>query len=77
MRTWITGTKKDDWVSMAICSDGSYGIEKGLIYSYPVTVTNGKISIVQGLEINDFSRNKMDVTEEELQEERDAIKHLF
>lgn len=77
MRTWVIGTEDDDWVSMGICSDGSYGIEKGLIYSYPVTVTNGKISIVQGLEINDFSRNKMDGTEQELKEERDAIKHLF
>jgi malate dehydrogenase len=62
---------------MGICSDGSYGIEKGLIYSYPVTVKNGQASIVQGLEINDFSRNKMDITEQELKEERDAIKHLF
>ncbi len=77
MRTWVIGTQEDDWVSMGICSDGSYGIEKGLIYSYPVTVTNGKISIVQGLEINDFSRNKMDITEQELKEESDAIKHLF
>lgn len=77
MRTWVIGTEDDDWVSMGICSDGSYGIEKGLIYSYPVTVTNGKISIVQGLKINDFSRNKMDDTEQELKEERDAIKHLF
>jgi malate dehydrogenase len=77
MRTWVVGTKEDDWVSMGICSDGSYGIEKGLIYSYPVTVKNGQASIVQGLEINDFSRNKMDITEQELKEERDAIKHLF
>jgi malate dehydrogenase len=77
MRTWVVGTKEDDWVSMGICSDGSYGIEKGLIYSYPVTVKNGQASIVQGLEINDFSRNKMNITELELKEERDAIKHLF
>ncbi|MEE9339832.1 MAG: malate dehydrogenase [Methylococcaceae bacterium] len=77
MRTWVVGTKEDDWVSMGICSDGSYGIEKGLIYSYPITVKNGQASIVQGLEINDFSRNKMDITEQELKEERDAIKHLF
>ncbi len=77
MRTWVIGTKEDDWVSMGICSDGSYGIEKGLIYSYPVTVKNGQASIVQGLKINDFSRNKMDITELELKEESDAIKHLF
>jgi len=77
MRTWVVGTKEDDWVSMGICSDGSYGVEKGLIYSYPVTIKNGQVSIVQGLEINDFSRNKMDITEQELKEERDAIKHLF
>ena len=62
---------------MGVPSDGSYGIEKGLIYSYPVTVSDGEISIVQDLDINDFSREKMRITEEELMEERDAIKHLF
>lgn len=77
MRSWIFGTEEGDWVSMGIPSDGSYGIEKGLIYSYPVTITDGKVSIVQGLEINDFCKEKMRVTEDELKEERDAIKHLL
>jgi malate dehydrogenase len=77
MKTWIFGTDEGDWVSMGVASDGSYGIEKGLIYSYPVTVSEGEFSIVQGLEINDFSREKMHISEVELKEERDAIKHLF
>ena len=63
------------WVCMAVCSDGSYDIEKGLMYSFPVTIKDGKWSIVQGLAIDDFSRDKMTVTMKELQEERDeAIK---
>ena len=77
MKAWALGTQEDDWASMAVCSDGSYGIEEGLVYSFPVTVNNGKISIVQGLEINEFSRDKMVATENELKEERDAVKHLF
>ena len=77
MKSWTFGTNEGEWVSMAIASDGSYGIEKGLIYSFPVTVTNGQISIVQGLEINEFSQEKMIETEVELKEEREAIKHLF
>ena len=77
MRSWVFGTDENDWVSMGIASDGSYGIEEGLIYSYPVTVTDGKVSIVQGLKIDSFSQAKMKETEVELMEERDAIKHLF
>lgn len=77
MRTWIFGTEKDDWVSMGIHSDGSYGIEQGLIYSFPVTINNGEIHIVKGLDINEFSQKKMRETEVELKEERDAIRHLF
>ncbi|MCK5477791.1 MAG: malate dehydrogenase [Methylococcales bacterium] len=77
MKTWIFGADESDWVSMGVPSDGSYGIEKGLIYSYPVTVSEGEFAIVQGLDINDFSREKMRITESELKEERDAIKHLF
>ncbi len=77
MRTWVQGTPAGDWVSMGIPSDGSYGIEKGLIYSFPVTVENGDYSIVQGLEINDFSRERMTATENELKEEKDGVKHLF
>ena len=71
MRDWVKGT--DKWVSMAIPSDGSYGIKKGLIYSYPVTVNNGKISIVQGLEIDEFSRMQLDKNQQELEIEREAI----
>lgn len=77
MHSWVFGTENDDWVSMAVVSDGSYGIDKGLMYSYPVTITDGKYSIVQGLDINAFSREKMRISEDELKEERDAIKHLF
>jgi malate dehydrogenase len=77
MRSWALGTEEGDWVSMGVLSDGSYGIDKGLVYSFPVTVINGKVSIVKGLAINDFSKQKMRETETELKEERDAVKHLF
>jgi malate dehydrogenase len=77
MRAWALGTEEGDWVSMGIASDGSYGIEKGLVYSYPVTCTEGQVSIVQGLKMNPFSKERMKLTEAELKEERDAIKHLL
>lgn len=77
MRDWTLGTEAGDWVSMAIPSDGSYGIEPGIIYGYPVTCKDGKYEIVQGLDINDFSRARMDATEAELREEREAVQHLF
>lgn len=77
MRTWALGTSDGDWVSMAIPSDGSYDIEPGIMYSYPVTCKDGKYEIVQGLEISEFSRSRMDVTEDELRQERAAIKHLL
>jgi len=77
MRTWALGTDDGDWVSMGIPSDGSYDIEPGIIYSYPVTCKDGKYEIVQGLEINEFSRERMNITENELREERDAISHLL
>jgi malate dehydrogenase len=77
MRTWALGTAEGDWVSMGVYSDGSYGIDKGLIYSFPVTCKDGDWAIVQGLSISDFSRGKMKATEQELQEERDAVKHLL
>lgn len=77
VRSWTLGTEDGDWTSMAIPSDGSYGISEGLIYSFPVTCNNGKYEIVQGLELDDFSREKMQATEQELIEERDAVKHLF
>jgi malate dehydrogenase len=77
MRTWALGTDDGDWVSMAIPSDGSYAIEPGIMYSYPVTCSDGKYEIVQGLEISEFSRSRMDATEDELRQERAAIDHLL
>ncbi|MDG1293421.1 MAG: malate dehydrogenase [Pseudomonadales bacterium] len=77
MRTWALGSAANDWVSMGIYSDGSYGIAEGLIYSFPVTCSNGDWTIVQGLEIDAFSQEKMDATEKELTEERDAVQHLL
>jgi malate dehydrogenase len=77
MRDWTLGTEEGDWVSMGVLSDGSYGIAKDLIYSFPVTVVDGKVSIVKGLAINEFSKQRMKLTEAELKDERDAVKHLF
>ncbi|MDB9977233.1 MAG: malate dehydrogenase [Pseudomonadales bacterium] len=77
MRSWALGTSEGDWVSMGVYSDGSYGITEGLIYSFPCTCAGGDWTIVQGLEINDFSRAKMTATEQELTEERDAVQHLL
>ncbi|MCE7000520.1 malate dehydrogenase [Saccharothrix sp. S26] len=73
---WVNGTAEGDWVSMAVPSDGSYGVPEGLISSFPVTVTDGKYSIVQGLEIDEFSRARIDASVAELVEERDAVKAL-
>jgi len=75
-RDWLTGSAADDWVSMAVASDGSYGVPEGLIYSYPVTTRDGSWEIVQGLEIDDFSRGRMDATAAELEEERAAVQDL-
>ncbi|UTW45757.1 malate dehydrogenase [bacterium SCSIO 12696] len=77
IRSWALGTADGDWVSMGIYSDGSYGIEEGLIYSYPCTCKDGDWQIVQGLEVNDFSRARMAATEQELKEERDGVAHLL
>ena len=77
MRSWALGTAEGDWVSMGIPSDGSYGIEPGIIYGYPVTCTDGKYAIVQNLEISDFSRARMDATEQELRDERKAVEALL
>ncbi len=77
MRDWALGTKTDDWVSMAIPSDGSYGISEGIIYSFPVTCQNGVYSIVQNLEIDEFSKKSMGITEKELLDEKVAIDHLL
>ena len=77
MNTWVMGTADGDWVSMAIPSDGSYGVPEGLIYSFPVTCSGGEYSIVQGLDVDDFSRERMDATANELAEERDAVSDLL
>jgi malate dehydrogenase len=74
---WMLGTPAGDWVSMGIPSDGSYGIPEGVIYSYPVTCAGGAYGIVQGLSINEFSREKMSASHRELLEERDAVKDLI
>jgi malate dehydrogenase len=71
---WMLGTHPGQWVSMAIASDGSYGVEDGLISSFPVTTAGGEYSVVHGLEINDFSRTRIDATVAELGEERDAVR---
>ncbi len=76
MHDWALGTPAGDWVSMAIPSDGSYGVPEGLISSFPVTCTDGKYSIVQGLEIDEFSRARIDASTTELGEERDAVREL-
>jgi malate dehydrogenase len=73
---WVHGTAAGDWVSMAIPSDGSYGVEEGLISGFPVTTSGGSYEIVQGLEISDFARARIDATVAELGEERDAVKEL-
>ena len=75
-RDWLTGSADNDWVSMAVVSDGSYGVQEGIISSFPVTTKNGDWEIVQGLEIDDFSRGKIDASVAELVEERDAVKEL-
>ena len=77
VRDWALGTPGDDWVSMAVPADGSYGIEPGVIYSFPVRCSGGDYAIVQDLDISDFSRQRMDATEKELREERAAIEELL
>ncbi|PLW83253.1 malate dehydrogenase [Kineobactrum sediminis] len=77
MRSWALGTEGDDWVSMGVYSDGSYGITEGLIYSFPCRCKGGDWEIVQGADVGDFSRAKMQATEQELTEERDAVQHLL
>ncbi|NKQ52111.1 malate dehydrogenase [Amycolatopsis sp. K13G38] len=76
VHTWVNGTAEGDWTSMAIPSDGSYGVPEGLISSFPVTTKNGKYEIVQGLEISEFSRTRIDASVAELGEERDAVRKL-
>jgi malate dehydrogenase len=76
MRDWVTGTPEDDWVSMAVPSDGSYGVPEGIISSFPCTVSGGTYHIVDGLDIDDFSRSRIDASVAELTAERDTVKQL-
>ncbi|MCW2916460.1 MAG: malate dehydrogenase [Actinomycetia bacterium] len=76
VHTWVNGTAEGDWTSMAVVSDGSYGVPEGLVSSFPVTTSGGTWEIVQGLEINDFSRGLIDASVAELSEERDAVRKL-
>ena len=77
MRDWALGTPDDDWVSMAVPSDGSYGIAPGVIFSYPCTCRNGNYQIVQGLTTDDFSSERIQATNAELREERGAVEQLL
>jgi malate dehydrogenase len=77
MRTWALGSADGDWVSMGVYSDGSYGITEGLIYSFPCTCANGDWTIVPGIEINEFSRDRMTISEQELIEEMQGVEHLL
>jgi malate dehydrogenase len=74
---WVAGTPDDDWVSMAVPSDGSYGIEEGVVYSFPVRCSGGRYEIVQGLEVDEFSRDRMTATDAELREERAGVADLI
>ncbi|MFI5768115.1 malate dehydrogenase [Streptomyces sp. NPDC051658] len=76
VHTWVNGTAAGDWTSMGIPSDGSYGVPEGIISSFPVTTKDGAYEIVQGLDINDFSRARIDASVKELTEERDAVREL-
>jgi malate dehydrogenase len=76
MRTWAQGTAAGDWASMAIVSDGSYGVAEGLISSFPCTTKGGRYEVVQGLDIDDYSRGKIDASVAELADERDAVREL-
>ncbi len=76
VRDWVMGTSDGDWVSMGIPSDGSYGVEEGVIFGYPVTCSGGSYEIVQGLDLNEFSQSRVDVTVNELKDERETVKQL-
>jgi malate dehydrogenase len=73
---WVSGTPPEDWVSMSVPSDGSYEVEEGLISGFPCTCSGGEWQIVDGLEIDDFSRQRIDASVDELREERDAVAEL-
>ena len=77
MRNWAHGTPEGDWVSMAVPADGSYGIEPGIVYSFPCVCKGGDYEIVQGLDVDAFSRERMDATDAELREERKAVEDLL
>ena len=77
IRTWVQGTADGDWVSMAIPADGSYGAREGVVYSFPVTTSDGDYEIVQGLDIDEFSRGRMQATQDELFEERAGVEELL
>ena len=76
MHDWVNGTPEGDWVSMGVPSDGSYGVPEGIIAGFPCTAAGGEYSIVQGLEIDDFSRARIDASVAELSEERAAVEGL-
>ncbi|MBS2536717.1 malate dehydrogenase [Catenulispora sp. NF23] len=76
MYTWVNGTAEGDWTSMGVVSNGAYGVAEGLVSSFPVTTKGGEWSIVEGLEIDEFSRGRIDASVKELSEERDAVKQL-
>ena len=77
VRDWVLGTPAGSWVSMGIPADGSYGIAEGVLYGYPVTCKDGRIQIVKGIEVSEFSRKRMDATLKELHEEREGVKQLL
>ncbi len=77
VRDWVMGTPEGDWVSMAVPSDGSYGIPAGVIFGFPVSCTRGRYEIVQGLAVNEFGRSRLEATHRELAEERDGVRELF
>ena len=77
MRTWTFGTAEGDWVTMGVPADGSYGIPEGTMFGYPCTCKDGKYTVVQGIELSEFSKSRIQATLKELQEERDSIKHLL
>src|ERR671918_1563727 len=76
VRDWVLGTPDEDWVSMAVRSDGSYGVDEGLVSGFPCTCSGGEWKVVEGLEVNDFSRERIDTSVAELKEERDAVRRL-
>jgi len=77
MATWIQGTPANDWVSMAVPSDGSYGIDEGLIYSFPVTCKDGEYTIINDLDVGDFMKEKMMASQQELRDEKETVAHLL